>query len=510
MTEAFETMAHKEDTLSGEEASALLQKALADTAELEKSKSPNLLIRWKPWELHDYQIRYTDVCVGIEAPGTKEGETLVWFWDNVASIPRSEFTADGIRAEDEAGPLPLVTHPDNVLGFSTTCWAPARDTVGNVALTYRFYPRVVPHDYRFRPYYDFRNEPGGATLTGVTSLPMLRDQVYHVFEQWDLSQMPTDARAVSIKGNGDHDYYATPQEFCFTMSAVGKVHEHIALDGQVRIYWLNEPLPDRERVLSALPTVYKGLADFFEDPDAPYTIFFRKDPFEMSNGATAFKNGFVYGYSNEKPLDLDMALDIFAHETIHTWPKIEDVRGEGTWYHEGTAELYNILIPYRCGITDLDFAAKQITLRGINYYSNKFIHMPNEEAYPLYWREREAQWLPYGRGFFYFVDLDTRLRKASGGKRKLDDLILEMERDRRSGTQCRVAEWEALIARELGDAAVTDFREIMNGREIEPSEDWFEGAFTISRGTVVDPVRGTVRENGYIWTRRPDVHQASI
>ena len=38
----------------------------------------------------------------------------------------------------------------------------------------------------------------------------------------------------------------------------------------------------------------------------------------MSNGATAFENGFIYGYSDEKPLDLDMAFDIFAHEVIHT------------------------------------------------------------------------------------------------------------------------------------------------------------------------------------------------
>lgn len=487
-----------------------LQSVLRDVNALAPGKAPNLLIRWKPWEDHDYQVKYTDIFMGLERPAVKAGETLVWLWDNVASIPCCDMTEEGLTAEDEAGALPLHTTAGNVYGFPTTCWVPERDTVGSVALTYRFYPRVVPHDYRFRPYYDFRNEPNGATTTGVVTLAAPREQLYHVHEQWDLSGMPADARAVSIKGEGDHDYYAKPDDYRFTMSAVGKISEYTVSGGQVRVYWLSEPLPDRERVLQALPTVYKGLADFFEDPDAPYTIFFRKDPFEMSNGATAFTNGFVYGYSDEKPLNLDMALDIFAHETIHTWPHIEDTHGEGTWYHEGTAELYNILIPYRCGVTDLDFAARQITLRGINYYSNKFVSTPNEEAWPLYWQEREAQWLPYGRGFYYFVDTDCRLRKATGGKKRLDDLILEMEHRRRSGERCTVVDWEALIRRDLGDAEVERFRAIMNGALIEPSEEWFDGAFTISRGTVTDPVRGTVRENGYIWTRRPDVTKADL
>lgn len=487
-----------------------LKDVLQAINKLPHEDAPNLLIRWKPWQDHDYQVKYTDIFMGLERPEVKSGDTLVWLWDQVASIPCCEMTDSGIAAVDEAGELPLHTTAGNVYGFPTTCWVPERDTVGSVAITYRFYPRVVPHDYRFHPYYDFRNEKNGATTTGVVTLAAPKEQLYHVYEQWDLSEMPKDTKAVSIKGEGDHNYYATPDEYRFTMSAVGKISQYVSDNGQVHIYWLNEPLPDKERILSSLPVVFKGLADFFEDPEATYTIFFRKDPFKMSNGATAFTNGFVYGYSDEKPLNLDVALDIFAHETIHTWPRNEDTHGEGTWYHEGTAELYNILIPYRSGVTDLDFAAEQITLRGINYYSNKYIDMPNEDAWPLYWQEREAQWLPYGRGFFYFVDTDHRLRKASGEKKRLDDLILEMEHRRRHNECCTVAEWESMIRRELGEAEVERFRAIMNGARIEPSEEWFDGAFTISRGTVTDPVRGTVRENAYIWTKRPDITTANL
>ncbi len=487
-----------------------LDHVIANVNCLPKGAEPNLHITWKPWSGADYQVQYTDVFMGLETPGLCAGETLVSLWINVASIPCGEFTEEGLTAADEAGALPLEITEEQEMGFPIRRWRVCRDTVGSVGLTYRFYPRVVPHDYRFRPYYDFRNEMNGATTTGVTSLVTPRDQAYHIYIQWDLSQMPADARAVSVKGEGDHDFIGHPADYQFTMSAVGRISQQTCYDGQVKVYWLSEPLPDRERVLEGLPRLYKGLADFFEDRDAPYTIFFRKDPFEMSNGATAFQNGFVYGYSDEKPLNLDMALDIFAHETIHTWPKIEDKAGEGTWYHEGTAELYNILIPYRCGITDLDFAVRQVTLRGINYYANKFRNLPNTEAWPLYWQEREAQWLPYGRGFFYFVDIDHKLRKASGGSCRLDHLILEIEHRRRAGQRVSCADWEKLLERELGPDAVIDFREIMNGKLIEPSEEWFDGAFTIFRGTAVDPVRGTVRENAYIWNRRPGVDRAAL
>ena len=40
--------------------------------------------------------------------------------------------------------------------------------------------------------------------------------------------------------------------------------------------------------------------------------------------------------------------------------------------------------------------------------------------------------------------------------------------------------------------------------------EWFDGAFTISRGTVTDPVRGTVWENAYIWTKKPGVEKADL
>jgi len=476
-----------------------------------KGEYPDLLINLKPQEESDYQVKYTDVAMGIESPAIKAGGILVSLWINVASIPCSVFSEEGLKAEDEAGALPLeISDETDEYGFPIRRWKPCRDTFGTVAINYRFYPRVVPPDYKFRPYYDFRNEHLGATGSGVSSLVVPENKKYHIHIEWDLSEMPADATAVSVKGEGSYDYVGIPEDYQFTMYAVGKVKCHATAGGRFKVYWLNEPLPDKERILDSIPKILQGMCDFFRDEDTYYRVFFRKDPFKMSNGATAFENGFIYGYSDEKPLNRDMALDIFSHEVVHTWPHIEDTHGEGTWYHEGTAEMYSIKIPYRLGITDLDDVARVLGYRGQSYYCNKYKNKPCTEVFPLYWSERDAQSLPYGRGFFYFIDTDAKIRKASGGKRSVDDLVLEIEMRRRSGKNVTCADWEELIEKELGPEAVTDFREIMNGKLIEPSEDWFDGAFTISKGTVTDPVRNRVETDAYIWTRRPDRDKADI
>lgn len=153
-----------------------LDHVIANVNCLPKGAEPNLHITWKPWSGADYQVQYTDVFMGLETPGLRAGETLVSLWINVASIPCSEFTEEGLAAADEAGALLLEITEEQEMGFPIRRWRACRDTVGSVGLTYRFYPRVVPHDYRFRPYYDFRNEMNGATTTGVTSLVTPRDQ----------------------------------------------------------------------------------------------------------------------------------------------------------------------------------------------------------------------------------------------------------------------------------------------------------------------------------------------
>ena len=463
-------------------------------------RNPVLGITWKPWGDADYHISHVDVVMALENPRVAAGGNLVSLWVNVASIPCSEMTSQGLRARDAQGELALesVVEKDSY-GFDIRRWRPLRATHGHVVLTYRFLPRIVPEDYRFRPYYDFRTEPFGATCAGVSSLVVPSDGTYDIHIQWDLSQMPPDTTAMTVAGEGDVRYTGKPSDYQFTLYAVGKLKKKVSEDGRFRVYWLNEPLPDAQAVLDGIPKILKGMADFFEDPAILYTVLFRKDPFRMSNGATAYSKGFIYGYSDEKPLRLKRALDIFAHEVVHTWPRLEDKAGEGTWYHEGTAELYSILIPYRLGLLNLGDVAETLGWRGLNYYNNPHNGKSNTEVYPLYWGDRKAQALPYGRGFFYLVDADMRIRQRSGGIHSVDDLVLETLRRARAGKNVTNADWRELICAELGDEAGAHFDAVCQGTMVEPCDDWFGGAFKVSRGRVFEPVR-EFDETGYVWT----------
>ena len=109
--------------------------ALQALKELPAGEFPNLLLVHKPWEEKDYQVKYTDLYMGLENPRLKQGEPLVSLWVNVASIPCSEMTEEGITAIDEAGALELNIVEDTELGFPIRRWTVCRDTVGSVALT---------------------------------------------------------------------------------------------------------------------------------------------------------------------------------------------------------------------------------------------------------------------------------------------------------------------------------------------------------------------------------------
>lgn len=469
---------------------------------------PVIDITWKPHMDENYQVEYMNVTIGLSAPGTGAGESLVRLWDNIVSIPASVFTSEGIRAWDAVGQLELTQDvAADYMGFPERHWRPVRDVVGNVVLTYDFYPRVVPHDYRFRPYYDFRNEMFGATGSGVVSLVAPKEGRYHIYVNWDLSETPNDTRAVSVRAEGNHDFIGTTDDYRFTMYAVGKVKSLSSEDGKANIYWLSEPLPDKERVTVNTVKVINALEEFFQDSETRYSVFIRKDPFKYSNGATAFTNGFIYGYSDEMPLNWERAQDIFAHEIIHTWPKLVDrsgLEGESTWYHEGTAEWYNIKILHELGLTDESYVAKQITWRGIEYYANEFNRMPNTEAFKIAWTERCAQWLPYGRGFFYLAEIDRQLKEKTSGAKCIDDLVLELLEESRVNGEQTVVDWEKLIERELGKEAVEYFHDVSNGAYIEPDERWFDGRFTFHTGEAYEPVRGT-RAESYVWEVRSDV-----
>jgi predicted metalloprotease with PDZ domain len=77
----------------------------------------------------------------------------------------------------------------------------------------------------------------------------------------------------------------------------------------------------------------------------------------------------------------------------------------------------------------------------------------------------------------HFATIDDAVRKRTGGKRSLDDLMLAMLDKEKSTPSLSNADWEGLLQRELGSAAVEDFHRFLQGKMPLPASDAFGPCF---------------------------------
>lgn len=459
-----------------------------------------LKIELKPYLSKSCDFRYADVKMTLEKPQLSETDKLCDLWKMVAGVPGAELSEEGVTSADAKGALPLtMTIEKDPTGFDKRVWRVKRATEGDVVICYRFLPRDVTGVDRCHPYFDVVTEKNGALIPGVTTLAAVPDGNYHIFVTWDKSAMPEEAKTASIKGEGDFDYIGTPYDYTFTLYLAGNYKKVSDESGKRHIYWLDDDLPDQEKAEVQIPPLLAEMCRFFRDEELAYSIFFRKEPFSISNGGTAFDGGFAFGYSDAMPLIMDEALNTLAHEIVHNWPSLDQVEDGGAWYSEGTAEFYSLMIPLRAGIVSPVQAAKWITEKCTNYYNNPYQSLTNKEAYDKAWEDNRIQRVPYGRGFVYLAETDYLLRRTSGGAKSLDDLVLNLISCRKDGKKVTDADWEALIEKELGSDAVTHFRAVMSGEEMIPADEaWFDGNFTFAKGTYSDVKKGVI-EDALIW-----------
>ena len=449
---------------------------------------------------------YLDVCdveMTLEIPDLKADECLADIWKEVSWVPRCRFGKEGLRAEDAAGSLALtISEKKDNYGFDHKYWSVNRATEGDVTIRYRFYPQGKGKFVRSHPYFDTIPEENGAIICGVTSLVNVPEQTYHISLRWDLRDTPEGTKAASTYGSGDVTFDGSCQIYTFLLMIVGR-YKMAEAGGKYRVYWLNDNLPDQARMERQLPELLQVIFRYFHEENTPYSVFLRKEPYEQSGGGTGFPGAFEYGYSDGTPFNMDSSLNILAHETVHRWTNLQNFRGEGVWFNEGMAEYYSMMIPLRSGIATPQQVAQWLTKKSVRYYSNPFQTMPIEEIYQKTWADKdnvELQEAPYGRGMFYLMELDRQMKERYGGQKSVDDLIFQtIEIAKKRGPfSVKVSEWEKILERELGSAAIQKFHEIMNGKFMEPCDAWLDGMFTHRRGHF-GLCRGREYDNAVIW-----------
>ena len=431
--------------------------------------------------LADDSVERVDVDITLTNPDIDTGEVLLALPLVRAMAPSALTDSASMVAEDAAGPLPLTIDedaPDPTNFNQGRRWRAGRATSGDVHVRYAAIPRVITPETRAGPLYDMRREGTGVYGAAATILALPPEgRPRPVRLSWDLSHMAPGARGVSSLGEGDVDLVAPYEALANAFLMAGPVISQ-PKDGQGDFigYWMTPPVYDLPGVLAELEPAYQAFAAFFDEAPTPFRVFMRTTP-TFAGGGSGGYHSFIFGQVVGEPRDKAELLALLTHETLHNWL---NGLGEETsqWWSEGSTSYYTPVLAYRAGLTDLDqFAAAMNDLARL-YYENPRSQLPNDEVTRLFFSDGDAQVVPYQRGPLYFAQLNARIRRASDGRRGVDDLVKALLAARRTGGPYSKGAWVDLVRGELGDAGVEDFEAMMAGRPLDLPSDLLGACFT--------------------------------
>lgn len=462
-------------------AAVLASFALATGAEAQGGPPPALDVTLAPHRT-DGEVDYMDVTLKVQAPDAKPGQPFLRLPMVFASVESVRYEAQEIEVKDTAGALPLVQKDDpvdaaNFMYFRR--WQVSRPTSGDVTIRYRAPAKVFRPKLGSGPPFDLRAEAGGLNGAGVSFMALPDSaQPYRIHLQWDLTGMPAGSRGAWSMGEGEvrtvgpvdilnHAYYmAGPMK-----------SEPAGPPGPFGIYWLGDPPFDPVAVGDWTTKAYKAIATFFGEPDKPYRVFFRKNPYPGAGGA-GLVNSFMSGFSDSPAPTAARMRGHLAHEIVHNWTaSLEGPNGIIAWYGEGMAEFYDPVLSWRAGLISTEEFLNDVNERAQSYYGNPMNTAPAEEIAAKFWTDARVRKLPYDRGSFYLATVDAEVRAKSGGKRSLDDLTRAMLASRKAGKGYNTEAWLTLVTAELGPQAKIEWEAMMAGKLMVPPSNAFGPCF---------------------------------
>lgn len=372
----------------------------------------------------DVRIRLYGLC-------RDAGSELCRFALSTVTIPGCE--PNGFTVSDENGEVPVTQEPLSSYPYEYRIYRTGRALSGEVEISYSVLPRPFGDMDRCGPYFDLRAEDGGANFAGLSVLPTFEGFEGEIAFEWDRSNTPEGVYGVSTFGEGDFTRNGLFEDLRQSYYAAGFINS--ITDGDFGFYWLAEPNFDVRSIADYTKKLYAVMSPFFRDTDTNYRIFFRKDPSNYpSSGGTALLRSYMCGWNENSPVSVAEKQNILAHEMVHNWPSLNDIPyGTTSWYSEGTAEYYSIILPLRAGLIDLETALGEIQKRTDAYYTNPTRGLDNMEAARQSWTDRRTQRIPYGRGIFFLANCDVKIKAATNGERGIDDVVLGILERGRSG-----------------------------------------------------------------------------
>ena len=435
-----------------------------------------------------------------------------------ASVRNIADRIDSLSVRDARGPLELTVENDpvNPGGFPFyRHWRANRTVVAPVVFAYRMRP--FSGTPATGPQFDLYAHGGGISTGGMALFAVPEGLgTVNTHLRWDLSQLGRGSIAASTYGEGDVDLTGPVDQIIQAYYMVGPLGRY-GPSGKAgfHAHWLGQPEFDAAKEVAWAQRAYDNLRRFHRDTaTSSYNVFIRAIPGNSPTmGGTALQNSFMVAV-RAGMLDTSKTSprNTIAHEMGHMW--VGGLTGGGvggtTWFNEGLNVFYTRLLLLRAGLSSVDEYARDIAASARAYYSSPFRNTSADSLGKLGFSvgvgAGSAQNVPYARGSLYFADVDAKIRAASGGKRKLDDVILALFAERRRGVQLSPAMLVDALVKEIGPSARDEFEAvIIRGETIEPVSNAFGPCF--ERRPATYTVNGK-DVTGFEWVRVSSVPDA--
>ena len=440
-------------------------------------------------------IDTVDVTLRFDGVAAEAGQPVLRLPLVVSNVDTVATVVQRVEARDANGPLTLSTRDvdlptqaarDAESGGPTREWIADRAVSGPLTVRYGVPAQASLPPRGAAPPFAFSNDGDGTSAAGHVFLLLPPGKAaYRTTVDWNLAALPSGARGVSSYGVGrvtaPEPLTAGQLRMAFYMagSGVGQWPVPAPATGFFSA-WQGAPPFDAAALMQWTGTLYGRYAGFFgQKSPPPYGVFLRYNPINAGGGVGLY-HSFVttFGRAGGNGSDVEAIRLTLAHEMFHTFqPFIARPAGlVSSWFGEGLATFYQRRLPLRFGLIGPDAFLKDLNQHAGRYYTSLMAEVPNTEVPKRFWADTRIRTLPYDRGMLYFADLDDKVRKASGGKRSMDDLMLAMLA-KQAGEGADNADWEALLQAELGAMAVADFRAFLGGRMPLPASDAFGPCF---------------------------------
>lgn len=440
-----------------------------------KAQAPLMKVLIAPSAM-DEATNKGEVRIVISAPGVDAPAGAALF---------TPFVSENLSVTDSQGEVPRAPEPPMPEkpepsggppgAERRASWIPARAVRGDLTISYVLPVSNTPDNGGTTPIRP-RIDGKGFSAIGMSMLsaPDLK-QPYRILIDWDLSAMGPAATAVSSFGDGDVEAAAG------SVSRLGRV---VFMAGELKrdppppskerfsAVWSGDPGFDPRPTMNWTAKLHSWMVDFFQTPDDPaYRVFLRYNGGRNPGGGVAFPNSFFATYG--PGVTGDSMKNILGHEMVHTFT----APGLGKWYDEGNAVYYQVRLPWRAGMVRTEQYLDDINLTAARYYTNAEIGSAEERIAPNFFSNMWLNTLAYDRGALYFAALDGKMRRASGGKRSIDELIRILVHRDRAGEELKEQDWIDLLQQNIGDDAVALHRSMMTGGIVVPESDDYGPCF---------------------------------